>query len=134
MKETGARDPREFYRGILKALRENDADGYQEMVDLYQSEVVQPLAQGSRDPLSAWLEFGRTLAERSAPGKLVRVDETGRASPAPQELSWRELLLHVPDDRRTRALPVGIPPEPSRAQRATLDLLVRGRVRIPGPD
>lgn len=134
MQETGARDPREFYRGILRDLRERDAAGYEELVERFQTEVVVPLAEGARDPLSAWLEFGRALAERSAPGKLVRVDGTGRATPAAPDLSWEDLLLHVPDDRRTRALPVGIPPDPTPAQRATLDLLVQGRVRLPEPD
>jgi hypothetical protein len=134
IQETGARDPREFYRDILKNLRETDAEAYQEMVERYQAEVVLPLAEGSRDPLLTWLEFGRALAQRAAPGRLMRVDATGRAEPAPEELSWGDLLLQLPDEPRSRALPVGIPPEPTPAQRATLDLLVTGRVRLPDPD
>ncbi len=134
IQETGARDPREFYRDILKDLRETDAEAYQEMVARYQAEVVAPLAEGSGDPLLTWLEFGRALAQRTAPGRLVRVDATGRAEPVQEELSWGDLLLHLPDQPRGRALPVGIPPEPTPAQRATLDLLVTGRVRLPEPD
>ena len=132
--ETGARDPREFYREILKELRESDGEAYREMVARHQSEVVLLLEQGKRDPLLTWLEFGRTLAQRVAPGKLLRVDPTGRAMPAPEKLSWEDLLLHVPDERRSRALPVGIPPEPTPAQRATLDLLVKGQTRLSLPE
>ncbi len=131
--ETGARDPREFYREVLRSLREGDPEGYREMVGRYQSEVVAVLAEGDRDPLLTWLEFGRALAAQAAPGTLMRVDGTGRATPAPDAISHQDLLLQVPDDGRTRALPVGIPPEPTPAQRATLELLVKGRVRLPEP-
>ncbi len=132
--ETGARDPREFYREVLRSLREADPDAYREMVERYQSEVVEVLADTDRDPLLTWLEFGRALAARAAPGTLVMVDGTGRAAPAPEAISHRDLLLQIPEDRRTRALPVAIPPEPTPAQRATLDLLVKGRVRLPESD
>jgi hypothetical protein len=134
VRETGARDPREFYRRLLKDLRGRDEAGYREMAARYEAEVVQPVASGERDPLEAWLSYGRALAERALPGTLVRVDATGRSSPAPGTLSWRDLLLQLPDERRSRAVPVGIPPEPSPAQRATLELLVRGRVRLPEAD
>lgn len=134
IQETGARDPREFYRDILRDLRETDVEAYKEMVARYEAEVVLPLAEGSRDPLLIWLQFGRVLAQRAAPGRLMLVDATGRAKPAPEQLSWGDLLLQLPDEPRSRALPVGIPPEPTPAQRATLDLLVTGRVRLPEPD
>jgi hypothetical protein len=132
--ETGARDPREFYREVLRSLRDTDPDAYREMVERYQSEVVEVLAHTDQDPLLTWLEFGRALADRAAPGTLMLVDGTGRATPAPEVISHGDLLLQVPEDRRTRALPVAIPPEPTPAQRATLDLLVKGRVRLTESD
>jgi hypothetical protein len=131
IEETGARDPREFYRRLLRDLRQEDEAGYTEMVRRYEEDVVGPVARGEVDPLEAWLRFGSALAERLHEGRTVVVDESGRATPLSGAPSWEDLVLHLPRGRGMRALPVGIPPEPSAAQRATLELLVQGRVRLP---
>ena len=63
-----------------------------------------------------------------APGRTVAIDETGRASPY-EKPTRTDLVLHLPDAKGTRALLVGLPAEPSPAQRATYDVLVAGKQR-----
>ncbi len=131
LEETGARDPREFYRGLLRELKEADLEGYEEMVARYRTDVVTPIEEGEGDPLVLWLAFGARVAGRLHPGRTVVIGEDGRATPFAPPPDHRQLLLHLPDDVKTRAIPVGIPADPTPAQAATLDLLVRGRTRLP---
>lgn len=130
--ETGARDPREFYRGLLRELKQQDGDAYEAAVVRWRTEVVEPLARGDGDPLERWLRFGVGLAQELHSGRTVVIDGEGRARPYEPPPSWEGLILHLPDDRKVKAVPVGLPPEPSPAQRATVDLLVKGRNRLPG--
>jgi hypothetical protein len=129
---TGARDPREFYRERLKELKQANPDGYAEAVAFYRDDLIPEVASGEGDPLVAWTEYGRRLAEALAPGRTVAVDVTGRAHtyepPAPRD----HLILHLPGGRGGRALLVGLPAELTPAQRATYDVLVSGRQKLPG--
>jgi hypothetical protein len=135
LEATGARDPREFYRGLLRDLRERDESVYREMVALYQASVIEAVGQNEADPLEAWLAFGVALAVASAgAGSAVVVDPSGRATPLEAPPRWDQLILHLPEARGARALPVGLPPELSGAQRATVDLLVKGKVRLPSDE
>lgn len=129
--ETGARDPREFYRQLLRGLKEQSEERYQEVVARWREEVVAPLARGEGEPLERWLRFGATVAAALHPGRTVVVDESGRAAPYEPPPSWRQLILHLPDEKRVRAVPVGLPPELSVPQQATVDLLVKGKNRLP---
>ena len=126
---TGARDPREFYRDRLRDLKQADRDAYEQAVGYYNGTLVPSVAAGA-DPLPAWTEYGRRLATLSAPGRTVMVDEHGVAeayqTPAPLD----RLILHLPEGGRGRALVVGLPTELSRAQRATYDLLVSGKLTL----
>ena len=130
LEEHGARDPREFYRTILRELKGGDAQSYQESVEEYERDLLPSIAQGRADPLQAWLGFGLRLASRLHPGRSVEIDASGRASPLEDDASWRTLVLHLPDDRRARAIVVSLPPEPTPAQRATIDLLASGKVTL----
>ncbi len=131
---TGARDPREFYRGLLRDLRGADEAAYREMVARYEVQIVGAVGRGEADPLEAWLAFGLELAAASVgPGRSVVVDATGRATPLEGRPRWDQMVLHLPDGRG-RAVPVGLPPELSDAQRAALDLLVKGKVRTSADD
>ena len=89
------------------------------------------MASGEADPLEAWTEYGRTLAEAVTRGRTVSIDATGQARPYEGPVEGH-LVLHLPDDRSERALLVGLPPELSAAQRATYDVLVAGKNRLPG--
>ncbi len=134
LEETGARDPREYYRGLLRDLKARDAEAYQGAVARYDEAVVGAIGSGA-DPLEAWLSFGVELARIvGGPGRTVVVDETGRAAELDGTPTWEAMVLHLPEARGTRALPVGLPPQPSPAQRATVDLLVHGKVRLPAGD
>lgn len=130
LEATGSRDPREFYRTQLKELRAENPDGYERAVQHYRDELIPSIAGGA-DPLAAWTEYGRTLASLRQSGRTVMIDPTGKStayeSPAPRDA----LILHLPEEKRVKALVVGLPGELTPAQRATYDWLVSGKLRLP---
>lgn len=128
--ETGARDPRELCRSLLRELKTRSQESYDEAVERFQDSVMPSIVGEEAEPLQAWLDYGRYLAERLGPGRDVVIDASGKALPAPSAPSWRDLLLHLPDDGRARAVPVSVPPELTPAQQATIDVLVDGKVRL----
>lgn len=132
LEESGARDPRDYYRERLRELKGEDPEAYERAVAHYADELIPSIAAGGADPLAAWQEYGRLIAELTAQGTTVEVDPSGRSHsydpPAPTD----RLVLHLPDEKRRRALLVSLPAEPSDAQRATYDLLVRGKQKLPG--
>jgi hypothetical protein len=129
LEATGARDPREFYRDRLRELKQADPDAYQGAVAYYRDTLLPLVANGEGDPLGAWTEYGRRLAQALAPGRTVSVDDTGRAHPYDGPRADR-LVLHLPDAGGSRALLVGLPAELSAAQRATYDVLVAGKQSV----
>ena len=128
--KTGARDPRERYRKLLRELKLKSEAEYEQVVSAFQESVVERIVDGDADPLTAWLQFGTELAERLHPGRDVVIDETGRAETLTAPPSWGDLILHLPDDRRARGVVIELPPEPSLAQKASVDLLAQGSVRL----
>ena len=133
--KSGGRDPREFYRERLRELKEANPAAYEEAVAFYTGELVPTVASGSTDPLAAWLDYGVRLCEWCAPGQPVEIDATGVRHPLSPPTPSDRLVLHIPNDKRTRALLVGLPAELSPAQRATFDLLVQGRLKLrPAPE
>jgi len=127
--ETGARDPREFYRERLRELKRADASAYEREVTYYRETLIPSVARGEGDPLAAWTEYGRRLAQALAPGRTVGIDETGQAHAYEGPTPGR-LILHLPEENGARALLVGLPPELSTAQRATYNVLVEGKQRL----
>ena len=127
LEDRGGRDPREYYRERLRELKREDPDAYEEAVTYYVETLVPGIAAEEVDPLEAWLEYGRRLAELTARGRTVVVDEGGRARSYRSPGEAEGLVLHLPDDTRQRVLLVGLPRELSSAQQATYDLLVQGR-------
>jgi hypothetical protein len=123
----GARDPREFYRERLRELKQANPGGYAEAVAYYRDQLLPEVADGDGEPISAWTEYGRRLAEALAPGRTVAVDATGRCHPYEAPVQRDRLVLHFPDGKTTRAILVGLPAELSAAQRATYDVLVSGK-------
>lgn len=122
---TGARDPRDFYRQRLRALRDRDEDAFRIALDYYENRLVPAVADGASDPVAEWLEYGRLLAQLTADGQTVQVDATGRAAPYAPPVPVDHMVLHLPTASREPALPVGLPPQLSPAQRATFELLVK---------
>ncbi len=125
----GARDPREFYRSRLRELRDRDRSAYDRAVAYYRDELLPSIVDGA-EPLAAWSEYGRTLAELHGPGRTVTVDASGTAAPYASPPDPTHLVLHLPDSGREPALLVGLPLELSGPQRATYDWLVQGRNRL----
>ncbi|HEY7818210.1 MAG TPA: hypothetical protein VIG29_08330 [Vicinamibacteria bacterium] len=129
LQASGSRDPREFYRERLRELKERNPEGYREAVRYFESTLVPSVAGGGTDPLAAWTEYGRHLAELTAPGRTVAIDESGRSRRYEPPHAPDELILHLPTSGG-RALLVGLPRELSEAQRATYDWLVAGRLKV----
>jgi len=125
---TGARDPRDLYRERLKELKQADPEAYADAVAYYRDTLIPTIAGGEVDPLEAWTEYGRRLAVSLGPGSTVSVDATGRARPF-EGREPGDLILQIPDGKGGRALLIGLPVEPSAAQKATYDVLVEGRQR-----
>ena len=128
---TGARDPREFYRDRLRDLKEADRAAYEEAVGYYRDTLVPSVSAGA-DPLPAWTEYGRRLAVLTTPGRTVMLDRAGVSQPYREPAPHDQLILHLPTGKSggRRALVVGIPGDLSRAQRASYDLLVSGKLTL----
>ena len=129
--DTGARDPREFYRECLRNLKQADRRAYDEAVEYYREVLLPSLVKGV-DPLPAWTEYGRRLATLTTPGRTVMVNQAGVAEPYLEPAPLDRLVLHLPEARgpASRAVVVGLPAELTRAQRAHYDLLVSGRMTL----
>ena len=126
---TGGRDPREYYRERLRALRDRDEQAFQRAREYYEKHLLPAVAREESDPHAEWLDYGRLLAELSAPGRTVEIDATGRAHPYSPPVPADRLVLHLPTSAREPALLVGLPPALSPAQRASFELLVKGAVK-----
>lgn len=122
---SGARDPRDFYRQRLRELRERDEQAFRRALDYYENRLVPAVASDASDALAEWLEYGRVLAQLTIDGQTVQIDPTGKAGPYAPPVPLDHLVLHLPTAAREPALPVGIPPQLSPAQRATFELLVK---------
>ena len=130
MARTGARDPREFYRTQLKELKTLDADAYARAVSHYREVLLPGIARDGAEPLAAWTEYGRALAELRVPGRTMSIDASGRAQAYEPPAHPGALVLHLPEKGKGRALLVGLPAKLSAAQRATYDWLVAGRQKL----
>lgn len=130
LEQAGARDPREFYRDRLRELKANDADAYQRAVDHYRDQLLPSIVEASADPIEAWLAYGCKLAELTAPGRAVEIDQTGRAHAYQPPTPGDRMVVHLPDGKVWRALVVGLPKDLTAAQHATYDLLVSGRQKL----
>jgi hypothetical protein len=108
---------------MLRQLRSRDPDGFAAATERYEQVLVPAAASEDSDPLVAWLEYADWLSDRIAPGRAVRIDATGRASPAPGGPEPGVLLIHLPDDQKTRAVVLLAPARLSEAQRETIRLL-----------
>ena len=128
---TGARDPRSHYRGALRELKRTNPQGYSEGVAYYRSTLVPSIADGRTDPIEAWRDYGLLLARLTSPGRAVAVDATGRSRAYEPPGHAADMVLHLPDRSRDRAILVALPPEPSPAQHATHRWLVAGARALP---
>jgi hypothetical protein len=125
LKETGARDPRNFFRDMLRDLKAADADAYREALRYFTDRLIPAVADDGSDPVAEWLEYGRVLASLTIRGRTVQIDPGGRARDYARPVPLESMVLHLPDNAARPALVLGIPPRLSPAQRASYDLLVK---------
>jgi hypothetical protein len=122
LEEGEVADPHGPLRRRLKSLKGSPA--FDEAVRHYQEVLVPGVADGSLEPLAAWLDYARLLARTAGPGREVALDVEGRVS------ADGLLLLHIPEERGAPVTPLRVPGEPSPAQKAALMLLVERRSRL----
>ena len=129
LEESGARDPRICCRDRLRELKGIDPNAFREAVDYYRGELIPTIASGA-EPLTAWIEYGRRIAQLTFEGRTLAIDRTGLARGYSAPVDPAALVLHLPEGGRQRALLVALPREPSAAQKATCDLLVDGKLNL----
>lgn len=129
LQASGTRDPREFYRAQLQEMKQSHPDAYAEAVRFYQGALIPGIADGSLEPIQAWLDYGCRLSAWMAPGRAVDVDPSGRRHAHEVPTPPDRLVLHIPDAPQVRASLVGLPVDLSDAQQATYALLVQGRLK-----
>ena len=120
---SGMADVRPIYRQFLRRLKAQDDQLYETAVDRYETDVV-GVGEPS-DPLETWIRYGAWLASTLAPGQLISIDASGRAEKATEEFPIGPLLLHLPEGKGERGLPVAVPQQPSEAQQAAQQVLCR---------
>lgn len=125
LQQTGARDPRSFFRDQLRELKGSDPDAFRTALRYFEETLIPTVADEASDPVGEWLEYGRVLASLSTPGRTVQIDVGGRARDYARPVPAEAMVLHLPENASRPALVLGIPPRLSPAQRAAYDLLVR---------
>jgi hypothetical protein len=128
LEKSGARDPRDYYRDLLKELRDRDVEGYRTAVRYYEDRLIPSVADGESDPLAEWLEYGCMLAKLIVDGNPVVIDPSGRRSSLDPPAPIDALVLHLPVSVSEPARAVGLPPTLSAAQTATYQLLVARKI------
>ena len=128
------RDPRPYFRRVLKFLKERDPAAFERAIAHYESTLI-PAVAGEGDPLAEWLEYGMVLARLVGEGRVVAIDGTGRAAPAEVAPGAATdgggaLLLYLPGDPEKPPVVLRCPRDATPAQEASIELLVLGRVGI----
>jgi hypothetical protein len=124
----GLADPRPPLRNRLRELKDAHPAAFERALRHYDEAVLPELADGA-DPLAAWADWTRSLAELTSPGRLLAIDATGRAAPFAAPTPGT-MVLFVPDDAAAGVLVGLAPTEPSSAQQATVQLLVERRLAL----
>lgn len=125
LQQTGARDPRNFFRDMLRDLKAADAEAFRRALRYFEETLMPTVAGEGSDPIAEWLEYGRLLASLTVAGQTVQIDATGRARPYARPVPQDALVLHLPENASRAALVLGLPPKLSPHQRASYDLLVK---------
>ncbi|HEX6923981.1 MAG TPA: hypothetical protein VF167_01020 [Longimicrobiaceae bacterium] len=124
LEQTGLPDPRGRYRNWLRELRARDEAAFRKALEYFEQQLVPTVAQPDSDPVREWTEYGLRLAQRLRDGYPVRIDTTGRSRPTGADAPLEDLILHLPTSVRQPPLVVRLPAKLSRAQEATVELLV----------
>ena len=122
--ESEFEDFRPGYRERLRQLREEKPPAFTEALRYFEDRLLPVVADDASDPLSEWVAYGKRLGELTGSGRTVSIDVTGRARPYEAGIGRAELVLHLPNDTNTAALPLLVPRGLSTPQRASFDLLI----------
>lgn len=125
LKESGARDPRDFFRKQLVELKAAAPDAFRRALAYFEERLIPAVADEGSDPIDEWTEYGRVLAALFERGRTVVIDPIGRASEYARPVPRDALVLHLPDTPSRPAIIVALPTKLSPAQKANHDLLVR---------
>jgi hypothetical protein len=125
----GLADPRPPLRERLKRLREVHPAAFERAVAHYEQAVLPALADA--DPVGAWLEYGRFVGQLTGEGRMVAVNDTGRATTFSPPPTPSTLYLFIPEEASEEVIVAAAPDMPSSAQEATLALLVRRELSLP---
>ena len=125
LQQTGARDPRSFFRDQLRELKASNPDAFRRALRSFEETLMPAVADEASDPIAEWLEYGRLLADLAVPGRTVQIDAGGRARDYARPVPLEAMVLHLPENASRPALVLGIPPKLTPAQRASYDLLVK---------
>ena len=130
LSERGYADAREPYRARLRELRQAQPSLFEAATRHYAEVVVPDLANAASDPVASWADYGRFLGELEGPGRVVAVDPSGSALHGPDAKPAGDMLIFLPEDRKSSALPLLVPAQPTPAQRASYDLLVLRKLSL----
>jgi hypothetical protein len=121
--ESGFEDFRPAFRERLRRLREDKPAAFAAALRYYEDRLLPVVADESSDAVVEWVAYGQRLGELTSAGNTLSIDETGRARPY-SEVGSHLLTLHIPNDTSAEVLALLVPRELSRAQRATVELLL----------
>lgn len=121
----GLRDPRGYYRELLKKLKAKNAQAYGSAVAYHDERLKGGLESADADVVEEWVEYGRYLAELLTPGRTWSVDPTGLAEPYHRPPAADALILHLPEAPLERGLVLSAPKSLTPPQKATYELLAR---------
>ncbi len=127
LSDSSVRDPRPYFRHALRQLKQRNAAGYDRAAAYFEERLV-PAVAGDADPLTAWLDYGRMIIDETGTGRVVEVGPSGRALAPDPDRPPQGMLLWLPDDDALSAVLLRAPARLSRAQEATIELLVEGKV------
>lgn len=125
LKAGGYADMRPVYREVLRRIRQREPAAFEEATKRYEETLVPALSGGEEDPVAVWTTYGAWLAGKLAPGRVVRLDESGLALEAEPRPVPGQVLLYLPDEQSEPAIALVRPSDPSSAQKAALELLTR---------
>ena len=121
-------DPRPPLRERLRELKEGHPGAFEQAVAYYEQTVLPALA-GTTDALAAWVDYARFVGGLTSPGRVVGIDGTGWAAPYDPPGPGL-LVLFLPAESTSAVLIALAPAQPTPAQQATIDLLVKRKLSL----
>ena len=118
-------DLRPACRRLLRQLKATAPGAYELGVGRYENELLPSIADGSANPVDAWISYGSWLCDQLYQGYVVCVDRSGRSTPLDGPLPPGGLAMYLPNKDDQPTILLAMPESPSHHQAATRDLLCR---------